>query len=54
MAEDEGAAGVASNMIWALAFIIIVAMIVGAFYYGGFLSGKKKTEIDVNVSVPTR
>jgi hypothetical protein len=52
--EDGGAAGVASNFIWALAFVVIVAMIVGAFYYGGFLSGKKKTEIDINVSAPAR
>lgn len=52
MAEQEGAAGVASNFIWALAFVIIVAMIVGAFYYGGFLSGKKKTEVDINITAP--
>jgi len=51
MAEEEGTA---SSAIWAIAFIIIVAMIVGAFYYSGFLGAKKKTEIDVNVSVPTR
>jgi hypothetical protein len=54
MSEDDGSAGVASNFIWALAFVVIVAMIVAAFYYGGFLSGKKKTEIDVNISVPAR
>lgn len=54
MSEDEGAAGVASNFIWAVAFIAIVAIIAGALYYGGFLSGKKKTEVDVNISVPSR
>lgn len=51
MAEDEGQ-GAASSAIWAVALIIIVAMIVGALYYSGFLTGKKKTEIDVNISVP--
>ena len=51
MAEGEGAG---SNAIWAIAFIIIVAIIMGALYYGGILSGKQKKEIDVNVSVPAR
>jgi len=55
MADEEGgAAGVASNFIWALAFVVIVAMVVGAFYYGGFLSGKTKKEIDINVTTPAR
>lgn len=54
MAEEEGAASVASNFIWALAFVVIVAMVVGAFYYGGFLSGKKKTEVDINITAPAR
>ncbi len=54
MAEDEGAAGVASNFIWALAFIIIVALIVGGFYYGGFFSGAKKTEVDIKIDGPAR
>ncbi len=51
---DGGGAGVASNFIWALALIIIVALVVGAFYYGGFLSGKQKKDIDVDISVPSR
>ena len=54
MAESEGAASVASNFIWALAFVIVVALIVGGLYYGGFLSGTKKTEVDVNINVPAR
>lgn len=54
MAEGENAAGVASNFIWALAFIIIVALIVGAFYYGGFLTGNKKTDVDVEITAPSR
>jgi hypothetical protein len=51
MAEGESAG---SNAIWAIAFIIIVGLIVGALYFGGVLSGKQKKEIDVNVSVPSR
>ena len=52
--DGDGGAGVASNFIWAIALIIIVALVVGAFYYGGFLSGKTKKEIDVDISVPSR
>lgn len=51
MSEENSAA---SSAIWALALIIIVALILGALFYGGFLSGKKKTEIDVNINVPSR
>ena len=54
MGEEENAASVASNFIWAIALIVIVMIIMGALYYGGVFSGKKKTEIDVNVSVPSR
>lgn len=43
----------ASNMIWAVAMIIIVAIIAGALYYGGFLSGKTHQKVDVEVSVPS-
>ncbi|MGE3465690.1 MAG: hypothetical protein AB7J13_02050 [Pyrinomonadaceae bacterium] len=45
--------GTASNAIWAVALIIIVAMIVGAVYYSGILrEADKKTEIDVDISAP--
>jgi hypothetical protein len=55
MADEDGSgAGVASNFVWAIALILIVMIVMGALYYGGILSGKKKTEVDVNVSVPTR
>jgi len=52
--ENGGGAGVASNFVWAIALILIVMIVMGALYYGGILSGKKKTEVDVNVSVPAR
>lgn len=50
---DEGNS-TGSNVIWALTTIIVVAMIVGAVYYSGFLGGTKKHEVDVDISVPTR
>jgi hypothetical protein len=45
--------GVASNFIWALAFIIVVAMIMGGLYYSGFLGGTKKEKIDINIKGPS-
>lgn len=51
MAEQETTG---SNVIWAFAAIIIVAMIVGAMYYSGFLGGTKKHVIDVEVTTPAR
>jgi hypothetical protein len=44
---SEGNYG-AGNLIWAIAQIIIA----GTYFYGGFLSGNKKHEIDVEVKVP--
>ncbi len=44
---DENETG--SNLIWAIATIIIVAIIAGALYYSGFLSGNKKQNIDVEI-----
>jgi hypothetical protein len=51
MAEENGTG---SNVVWAIATIIIVAMIVGALYYSGFLGGTKKQQIDVEISAPGR
>jgi hypothetical protein len=51
---DENGSGAASNFIWAFALIVIVALIVGAMYYGGFLSGKQTKQVDINVSAPSR
>ena len=49
--SEENSTG--SNMIWAITFIIIVAMLAGAVYYSGILGGaKSKQEIDVDVKVP--
>lgn len=51
MSEEEGTA---SNAIWAVALIIIVAMIVGLVYYSGILKTSQKKEIDINISAPSR
>ena len=42
-----------SNLIWAVTLIIIVAILAGAVYYSGILSGNPKQEIDVDVKVPS-
>jgi hypothetical protein len=50
MADDNDTG---SNLIWAIATIIIVAIIAGAVYYSGFLSsGSKKQNIDVEIKAP--
>lgn len=49
MAEENSTG---SNLIWAIAMIIIVAIIAGALYYSGFLGGTKKERIDINVTAP--
>ena len=55
MVEDNGN-GTASNAIWAVAMIIIVALIAGVLYFtvlkGGGPSPTKK--VDVDVSIPAR
>jgi hypothetical protein len=53
MGDDSGS-GAASNFVWAFALIVIVAIIVGAMYYGGFLSGRQSKQVDINVSAPSR
>ena len=50
MADENGTG---NNLIWAIAMIIIVAIIAGALYYSGFLGGTKKERIDINVSAPS-
>lgn len=50
--SEENSTG--SNLIWAVTLIIIVALIAGALYYSGFLSGNRKQQIDVEVSAPAR
>ena len=52
MADGEGTA---SNAIWAVALIIIVALIVGVIYYSGILrSSPAEKKVDINVTAPSR
>ena len=51
--SEENSTG--NNLIWALTTIIVVALIAGAVYYSGVLSGgPKKQQVDVDISVPSR
>ncbi len=51
MDEREGT-GV--NLIWAITFLIAVALIAGAIYYTGLLGvGNQDKDIDVDVKLPT-
>ena len=43
----------ASNAVWAIAMVIIVAIIAGTIYYSGILRTSGKKEIDINVTVPS-
>ena len=55
MSDMDSGSNTASNVIWAFALIIIVAILVGGFYHGGFIGGKsQKHEIDVNIQTPSR
>ena len=51
MSEDNGN-GTGSNAIWAIAMIIIVAIIAGAVYYSGILRTNPNKKVDINVTVP--
>jgi len=43
----------ASSAIWAVAMIIIIAMIVGVVYYGIQMAGPQK-KVDINMTIPAR
>ena len=51
---EDGDGGTASNAIWAVALVIIVALIVGVVYYSGILKTGQKKQIDINVTAPSR
>lgn len=51
--SEENSTG--SNAVWAIALVIIVAIVAGLVYYSGILKGgPQKKEVDINVTVPTR
>ncbi|MEP7147675.1 MAG: hypothetical protein ABI857_02160 [Acidobacteriota bacterium] len=51
MADEDG--GGAGNFVWAIALIIIVAIIAAVVLSGGFLTSGDKN-IDVEIKAPTR
>ena len=55
MVDDNGN-GTASNAIWAVAMIIIVALIAGVLYYTVLRSpaGPATKKVDVDVTLPAR
>lgn len=51
----EGENSTGNNLIWAVTVLIIVAIIAGALYYSGFLSGNRKEtkDIDIEIKAPS-
>jgi len=51
-----GGNGTGSNAVWAIAFVIIVGVIVGALYYSGALrrltSPQQPSKVNVEISAP--
>ena len=54
--RDSGDNGTANSAIWAIAMIIIVALIAGAVYYSGILktrpAGQPAQKVNVEVKTP--
>ena len=53
--EDRGGDGTGSNAIWAITFLIIVGLIVGALYYSGALrklTNQPTQKVNVEVKTP--
>ena len=50
--SDENNTG--SSAAWAIALVIVVAIIAGVVYYSGVLRTSPKKEVDINISGPAR
>jgi len=48
--SEENSTG--SNAVWAIALVVIVAIIAGLIYYSGILKTSPKKQVDINVTVP--
>ena len=44
--------GTGSNAVWAIAFIIVIAIIAAVVYYSGILRTSPNKKVDINVTVP--
>lgn len=49
MAEENGTG---SNAVWAIALIVVVAIIAGVVYYSGILKSSPNKKVEINVTVP--
>jgi hypothetical protein len=48
--EEESSTG--SNAVWAMAFVVIVAIIAGVVYYSGVLKTGPKKDVDIKITTP--
>lgn len=48
MAEENGTG---SNAVWAIALVVVVAIIAGVVYYSGVLKTKPGKDTDINIKV---
>ena len=52
MADEGNSTG--SNVVWAIALVIIVAIVAALVYSGGFgMFGRGDKKVDINVSAPS-
>jgi len=49
MSEDNDTG---SNAVWAIAIIIIVAILAGVLYFSGVLTRNQKSNVDIDIKVP--
>ena len=49
MSEENGTG---SNAVWAIALVVIVAIIGALVYYSGILKTSPNRKVDINVTVP--
>ncbi len=49
MAEEDGTG---SNAVWAIALVVVVAIIAGVVYYSGVLKSVPQKDINIKVTAP--
>lgn len=50
MAEENGTG---SNAVWAIAFVVVIAIIAAVVYYSGILKTAPNKDKDINIKVTT-